>query len=118
MKIIYVSGKYSKGNVDENIALAREAAVELWKRGIGVICPHTNTAHMEREGIPYETFMGGDLEMVRRCDAIYMLSNWQDSPGAIREYQEAVYHRKPVFHRLEDVDRWSSDMFQQKLWEK
>lgn len=30
-----------------------------------------------------------DLAELRKCDAIYMLKDWQESPGAIREHAEA-----------------------------
>ena len=37
----------------------------------------------------YTEIMELDLEQLRGCDAIYMLTDWQDSPGAIREHSEA-----------------------------
>ena len=37
----------------------------------------------------YTEIMELDLEQLRECDAIYMLTDWQNSPGAIREHSEA-----------------------------
>jgi len=40
----YVAGKYTVGDTDLNIFVAREIAMKLWERGFVVICPHTNSA--------------------------------------------------------------------------
>lgn len=37
----------------------------------------------------YTEIMELDLAELRKCDAIYMLADWRDSPGAIRELAEA-----------------------------
>lgn len=96
MKVIYVSGKYrspTEIGLMENIAHAERAAIKLWREGFAVICPHKNTACLG--GIfngtqdEHEFWMAGDLEIVSRCDAIYMLSNWQTSKGAKRELAKA-----------------------------
>lgn len=90
--LIYVAGPYrayDEKTVDYNIAIARSAAIALWKKGHAVICPHTNSAHMDEAGISDEQFIAGDLVMVARCDAIVLLPNWQKSIGAIQEYEYA-----------------------------
>ena len=40
-------------------------------------------------GFDYEDYMKICFAMIDVCDAVYMLDNWQDSPGAIREYEYA-----------------------------
>ena len=81
MKIIYVAGRYRArtwlGKV-WNIWKARRVAQRLWKEGWVVICPHLNTAMFD-EKYPY---IAGDCEIVKRCDAIYMMKNWEKSEGA------------------------------------
>lgn len=79
MKVIYVAGKY-KANIEwglvENIRHAERIALELWRQGWAVICPHKNTAHFGGSLRGYNTereWLDGDLEILRRCDAIYML---------------------------------------------
>lgn len=90
MKLIYLAGKYS-GDVDANIAEARRWAVKLWEAGYAVICPHLNTAHMEIDcKAQYEDYLRGDFMMIERCDAIFLLPNWQDSSGATREREHAI----------------------------
>lgn len=101
MKLIYTAGPYS-GDVERNIFIARSYAIRLWGLGYGVICPHTNSAYFDEVGkvmgvtLGYETFMAGDIEMVKRCDAIFLLPNWGKSAGAVREWEAAVTSGKQV----------------------
>lgn len=37
--------------------------------------------------LPYEAYMEIDKILISTCEAIYMLSNWEDSPGARREHE-------------------------------
>lgn len=100
-KLIYVSGPYTadtREGVDRNIRFAGQFCVELWKRGYGVICPHTNTAHFNEADISYNAFIAGDLTMVERSDAVVMLPNWKDSKGAMLERAHAFAKKVPVWH--------------------
>jgi hypothetical protein len=102
--IAYLSGKYT-GDVDANIAKAREAAIELWERGYTVVCPHLNTAHFEQDcKIPYERYIEGDLEILSRCDLIVMLPNYEESKGAIGELEFARQRGILVSHYSEIMD--------------
>ena len=88
--LIYVAGKYT-GDVNKNIASARNVAIALWEIGHAVICPHLNSAHMEEDcKADYETYMRGDFNMISRCDALVMVENWKDSSGAKREHEYAL----------------------------
>jgi len=74
---------------------ARRAAVKLWREDWAVICPHTNTMFMGSR-LGDKMFLDGDLEIVKRCDAIYMLRGWTDSIGAKRELEVAVENNLEV----------------------
>ena len=92
MKVLYIAGKYrgkSENEVFENIVHARSIAVKLWNEGWAVICPHTNTFFMGSK-LGDKMFLDGDLEIVKRCDAIYMLKGWEQSQGAKRELEVAI----------------------------
>ena len=96
--IIYTAGPYS-GDVDKNIAEARKWAIKLWEGGHAVICPHLNTAHMEKDcKASYEDYIAGDLKMVARCDAIFMLPGWEESKGAQIEHDYAKEQGIPIWH--------------------
>ena len=46
----------------------------------------------------YTEIMKLDLEQLQGCDAIYMLSDWKDSPGARRELAEASKLGLPIWY--------------------
>jgi len=92
VKVLYIAGKYrgkSENEVFENIVHARSIAVKLWNEGWAVICPHTNAFFMGSK-LGDKMFLDGDLEIVKRCDAIYMLKGWEQSQGAKRELEVVI----------------------------
>ena len=91
MKVIFISGKYRDIDwdaVERNIQKAKDAAVALAKQGWMFYCPHTHTAHME-DLYDEQIWVNGNLEMLKRCDAIYVLDNWESSEGAKCEIEFA-----------------------------
>ena len=43
------------------------------------------------DGFEYEDYMDLDLLILSRCDAIFLMRDWKNSPGANREYEEAKH---------------------------
>ena len=88
MKVVYVAGKYRDGRgewyVMQNIRAAEEIALRVWELGGVAICPHLNTRFFGGV-LPDETWLNGDLELVRRCDALYRMENAHMSEGAKAE---------------------------------
>jgi hypothetical protein len=96
--LIYVAGKYT-GDVDANIAAARKVAIALWEKGHAVICPHLNSAHMEQDcKATWQDYLDGDLNMIARCDALVMVENWGNSPGAVMEHKYAESLGVPIYY--------------------
>jgi len=122
-KLIYVAGKYSPKSIKnservpeyiqkrvyhdrikKNIEFAREHAVKIWESGFTAIVPHLNTFHFEDDcNCNYEDYMVGDFEILSRCDGIYLLPNYAESPGALRERRQARHLRLPMFHNLKEL---------------
>lgn len=100
MKILYTSGKYRDQRgpwyVKENIETAEKIALELWKVGFAVICPHKNTAFFEGP-LEDKIILDGDCEMVARCDGLVVLPNWRTSEGTHIEANTALRARVPLF---------------------
>lgn len=100
MKVIYVAGPYRADGwhgVWENIMRARAAARELWLKGWAVICPHTSSIFMDGPDIAAGIFLNGDLEIIRRVDAVLMLDGWERSEGSRGEYALAVELGKDIY---------------------
>ncbi|KKN65498.1 hypothetical protein LCGC14_0481020 [marine sediment metagenome] len=92
MKVIFISGPYrakTEWQLVENIRAAEAAAIKLWREGWAVFCAHKNSAHFG--GVCDESnFLNGDIEILKRCDAIYMLKSWRASVGACVELEIAM----------------------------
>ena len=94
-EVVFISGKY-RGDIEINIAYAKRAAKKLWQQGYIVICPHLNTAHFD--GICADNiWLQGYLEILTRCDSIFMLKNWQESEGAKAELALAQKLGKRIY---------------------
>jgi len=99
MKVVYIAGSYRSETISgvfNNILKAREVALKYWKKGFAVICPHMNTALFDGE-MPDDTWLDGDIEILKRCDAIVMMKGWEKSAGATIELEEAMKLNLNVF---------------------
>lgn len=88
--IAYVAGPYSAKTifgVVRNIHTAWKVAHILWGNGYTVICPHANSAFMNT--VTNKDFIERDLDIVARCDIIFMLPGWEKSQGARAEFRHA-----------------------------
>ena len=108
MKVVYVAGPFRGPNsweIEQNIRRAETLALEVWKRGVAAICPHTNTRFYQGAA-PDDLWLNGDLEILGRCDAILMTEDWQRSSGARAEHDYAIQHVIPVLYSLTGLDRY------------
>lgn len=91
MKIYYIGGLYrakTPRKILENIRHAETYAIEVWKTGNAALCPHLNTRLMD--GIcSDEIFLNGDIELLKRCDAMIVIPGWEKSVGTINELKKA-----------------------------
>lgn len=98
--IVYTAGPYRDRDgayaVQQNIRQAEEVALQLWRAGYTVICPHKNTAMFDG-AIPEDAILCGYLEVVQRCDLVVMLPGWELSEGSILEKQIADSEGIPVY---------------------
>jgi hypothetical protein len=97
MKLLYIAGKFhsddTNGGTERNISLASKLALECWRKGWAVICPHKNTAGFQHyPDVSDEIWYAGYLEILSRCDAILMMEGWEASVGAIMEYDFVKSH--------------------------
>ncbi len=89
--VVYVAGPFrakTQWGIMQNVRNAEDASLRLWKQGYAVICPHTMTQHFQNE-CPDDVWLKGCIELLRRCDAIYLVHGWRDSEGSVEELRIA-----------------------------
>lgn len=106
-KRVYISGKItglSEKEWTENFEAAEKALTEAGYRVI-------NPAKVKVD-LDYQEYLTIDIILLGRCDAIYMLDNWQDSNGAKVERATAEALNLTV------IDRSNREMYLKKVCEK
>lgn len=91
---IYIAGSITK-ELDNNENYEKsfnDIERALIAKGHAVLNPCKNLGFSRKDYI----FMG--IAELSRCDAIYMLSNWRDSEGAIIEHQIAKTTGMEIFY--------------------
>lgn len=84
MRLIYIAGPLHAENMykrEQNIRHAEEAVLYLMKLGAAVHCPHSQSRYFDG-ALPEEKFIEADLEILKRCDALFLLTDWKSSKGA------------------------------------
>lgn len=108
MKLIYVAGPYRASTgwgTEQNIQRARALGGLVVLLDAYPVIPHSNTSHFD--GLAADAFwLDGTLELMRRCDAVILTTDWEDSSGARDERAEANRLCKPVFYTIEQLRRW------------
>jgi len=108
LPVVYIAGKYRAPTpwlVLGNVRAAQEAALQVWKLGAVALCPHSNTGLFDGE-CDDQVWLAGDLELLRRCDAVFMVVDWRESSGACNEHRVAVELGLPVFEVVGRLKRW------------
>lgn len=99
MKLIYVAGAYTS-NPSKNMEIAEKASIELIRNGFAVFTPHKNFYDYQKyEDVDYETYLQIDFEIISRCNAVYVLDNWNESPGTKREIEYCDSIGIPVLYQ-------------------
>ena len=113
-KFIYISGKMGEKILSEaTVKKFEEAHRKMEEAGWSVINPASYVFQQDAQrkvgsdieeykqtGFVNLDWYAGmllyDMEVLALCDAIYMLSDWQDSPGATAEYYYAKACKKEI----------------------
>lgn len=102
MKIrpVYIAGRFRDSSpwiVHQNIIAAEQrAAIVTRYDGLVAVCPHLLTKNLD--SLRDERYWcEATLEIMRRCDAVFVGPGWEDSRGTLAEIREALLLGKPVF---------------------
>lgn len=100
MKVVMICGRYrgkTYSEIEKNIQTARNKAIKLWQNGYIVICPHMNSAHLDKF-CDDQVWLNGYLEILKRCDAIYVLKGHENSSGTTNEIKLAKQLGKEIIY--------------------
>jgi hypothetical protein len=101
-KVVYIAGAYSADTLEQqhkNVNHAVEATHRLLCEGYCVFCPIITYGYFDLVyDLPYETYLRTDLEILKRCDCIYLLNNWRTSYGARCEKKLAALYGLEVIY--------------------
>lgn len=115
MRVVYVAGPYmgathdgkSYYQISRNILEAREWAKKAIEAGAFPFTPHLNSEHMELDvERSADWWREADLEMLRRCDAIFLIPGWENSKGAKMEKEFSLQNGIPVFYDIGILRDW------------
>lgn len=110
MKVAYVVGPYRSATVRgfvENIRRAEAVALELWRLGFAVVCPHLNSALLDG-ALPDDVWLRGELVLLGRCDLVVTVPGWEGSQGSRGELERAEAIDLDVYHWPADADLLSA----------
>lgn len=96
----YVAGQQDSFGILTNIMAAMQVSLELWRAGLVGLCPHGNTFCFQNSA-PDDVWLDGDIELMRRCDAVLMVPGWERSSGARAEKEIAENEGIPVYFSVE-----------------
>lgn len=99
---IYIAGKISGLNRSNVIQKFETAQKSLSKKGHQVFIPCVLPAYEE---VSHEDYLHICYAIIDVCDAVYMLSDWQQSEGARLEYEYAIEKKKQIFFHKETIEK-------------
>lgn len=100
---VYIAGKITGLDYEEAESYFMFASTVLEKAGHTPINPLDKVS--EQEGKSWVEYMCEDMAFVLTADALYMLSNWQDSKGARVEHAVARELGLPIFYAASEIPK-------------
>lgn len=105
-RLVYIAGRFrdkSAWVVHQNVVAAEQRAAEVCRYdGLVPVCPHILTRHLD--SLQSEQYWcEATMEIMRRCDAVYVGAGWEDSRGTLGEVREALLLGKAVIFEAKDL---------------
>lgn len=108
MRLVYIAGPFrgpTTWDIHRNVCRAEAAALEVARLGAMPLCPHKNTEHFQGQ-LSDVFWCAGTMEMLRRCDAMYVLPDSEASMGTQAEIDGARQRGIPVFLTFAELGDW------------
>jgi hypothetical protein len=108
MTVVYIIGPFRASNswdIEQNVRRAEEVALQIWRLGAAVICPHTNSRFFHGAASD-NVWLDGDIEILKRCDAAFTVDGWIDSAGSKAEVHICENYKIPIFNHMIALGNW------------
>jgi hypothetical protein len=105
-RLVYIAGRFrdrSPWVVHQNVIIAEQRAAQVCRyEGLVPMCPHVLTRNLDcLQGEAY--WCAATMEIMRRCEALYVGPGWEDSRGTLAEIREALLLAKAVIFEERDL---------------
>lgn len=90
---------------EQHIRRAETLALDAWREGAAVICPHTNTRFFDGAADD-DVWLKGDLALLACADVLLMTDDWTRSEGACREHEFARDRGIPIVYSIDELRAW------------
>jgi nucleoside 2-deoxyribosyltransferase len=97
-RLIYLAGPYTgnpMGTTEEFVSVAVLIGRKLREAGWSVALPHCNSFPID--GWDLQRYLAEDFRIIRGCDALALLPNWQYSAGTRLEIEFASRRGIPIY---------------------
>lgn len=96
---IYIAGKVTGMPAYETGHKFGYAATKLKQEGYEVISPIQLCSCLNGQNFEYEDYIKICFAAIDICDAVFMLRDWKESPGATREHERAKELGKKIIYQ-------------------
>lgn len=100
---VYIAGPFSADTsyeVERNVRRAEMYIYPLAKLGVCPVCPHTMYRTFDGT-FTYEIWIQITKALLKPCEAILMLPDWERSKGSRGERQDSIDVKRPIFYSPE-----------------
>jgi len=115
--VVYISGPIAaitKSQESMNRWRASIVYTQLLQAGIPAICPHTMSMMTSRRDVSWIRFVVTDIQIMLRCQAVYMMPGWSESDGAYIEEVIAWKSGMPLWKNLDNLMAYYKTIFDEK----
>ena len=116
--LIFISGPFRGDHawaVELNVRRAEHAMIDILRLGAELdvslmpVCVHTMFRHFHG-AIPLAPILAGDIELMTRCEVVFMLDQWANSLGASDEYLCARSMKKEIVGDIDELRQYVEDV--------